>query len=1047
MTLRQDLFEALSLDQKALVNNVCERFEHALTSEDTPRVEDHLAGADGPVRSVLLRELLLLECVERLRRDDVIREEDLLVRFPGNADLIGDLVCQARRYAASSPDAAVGGVLPAADGAESPRKLGRFVLKRPLSSGGFATVYLAEDPRRDGPVALKVPHLEVLLTPALRRRFVFEAEAATALEHPHIVQVIEAGEMGFLCYLASRYVPGTSLAAWLRERKERGEFVPIDSAARLVATLARAMQHAHERGVLHCDLKPGNVLLAEGPDLFPIITDFGLARLIGVPSDLSQTGQVLGTPAYMAPEQARGRRKDLTPRSDVWALGAILYELLAGVPPFAGASPLEILHAALTEDPLPLRPRRRDVPADLEAVCLKCLEKEPQRRYPSAETLADDLDRFLRGEPIRARAAGAGERLVRWCRRRPVLAGLAGALLLALAGACAGTLYHSRTVEADRRETEAARHQAEENLATARQVLSELARVGKLPPTPEFDAQRQHQREALLKAEAFCRHLLEGPQATDEDRMALAEVCGQLDVLSFHFGDFSQAERAAKEAVTQWEDLARRNAGNRVYELGLAKAHQELGHRLSHRRDFTRALAHYRRAHSRLQTLARGGDRAIQADLFSVRLNLAERLVDLEGRQEARELLIQSRDQLTRLLHDGPPDPTLQELLAQTQVKLSLDLEVIGQAGEARQYCREARDLYRQLLGEQPHSSSIKYCLANCCELLARGGPAGGQDYAEAARLYEEAGRDLAPLAKVDPTSAGAVWSLGGIEECVARCHEAAGQFHLALEAYRKSVNRWEGLARKRPADPMFSYHLLTSLALLAKVQAKLELRDDTAATARQIAERIDQFARIPAGDMHQRGRVAWYLTELAPHLRRAGRDAEAHRAAERARQLYQELVEGAPEELSFQVGLSRAWREVSKFFWSVEDHSQVLHACKEALEVQRRVVEKAPLVIEYRAILDDRHFRLERALDALGRREEVLSSVREREKLWAGDTRRLRVIAADLRKLAGGLGPEEQRWKDCYLAESARLERRADNPTQRPGSGGSKGSAPVLVR
>jgi serine/threonine protein kinase len=386
------------------------------------------------------------------------------------------------------------------------RRMGNYELLAEVGRGGMGVVYKARQIGLGRIVALKLIRAGDDCGPQELARFRIEATAAAQLQHPNIVQVYEVGEEDGRPYLSLEWVDGGSL-----EQRLAGAPQPARDAAALVERLARAVQHAHERGVIHRDLKPGNILLVSGevvrggvvrgelsetsphpspltphPSLLtthqPKITDFGLARRwpIGetkheMHDGPTQTGAILGTPGYMAPEQAGGRSREVGPAADIYALGAILYALLTGRPPFRGVSVLETLEQVRSQEPVAPTRLQPNVGRDLETICLKCLAKEPERRYSSAEALADDLQRFLTGEPIRARPTSTWERAAKWAKRRPAVAGLLSALVMITALGLVGvTLLWRQTAAAlhaeqeERQRTQAAL--AGKTIALARQA-------------------------------------------------------------------------------------------------------------------------------------------------------------------------------------------------------------------------------------------------------------------------------------------------------------------------------------------------------------------------------------------------------------------------------------------------------------------------------------------------------------------------------------------------------------------------------------------------
>jgi len=476
-----------------------ESFQARLYRGQQPTLEDYLP--DSPAAALVLVELVHIELEFRLKHGEPVRIEEYLTRYPRLADdaagvveLVsaeytirrrGDPTLAWQSYLPRFPayqDALTARLPHAGDSmgqltlpsrevfeqegvADLPRVPGYEMLSE-LGHGGMGVVYKARQLALNRIVALKMLPAALQGNAAQRARFRVEVETIAQLQHPNIVQVYDVGECQGRPFFAMEFVEGGNLTDHCR-----GEAQPPNEAAELVETLAHAMHAIHAKGIIHRDLKPSNIVrTTEG---CPKITDFGLARNLS--SDLTASGEILGTPSYMAPEQAAGKVREIGPAADVYALGAILYELLTGRAPFHGMSVLDVVRQVQDSDPVTPRRLEPRTPRDLEIICLKCLRKEPGRRYASALDLAEDLQRFLKGEPVHARPPAWPERVVRWSRRRPAVAALLVVVCLIALAAPLALLGHTLQLEEaltrtqeERSRAQRAEEQARINEAEAR---------------------------------------------------------------------------------------------------------------------------------------------------------------------------------------------------------------------------------------------------------------------------------------------------------------------------------------------------------------------------------------------------------------------------------------------------------------------------------------------------------------------------------------------------------------------------------------------------
>ncbi|MDX1929682.1 MAG: serine/threonine-protein kinase [Pirellulaceae bacterium] len=792
-----------------------------------------------------------------------------------------------------------------------------------LGRGGMGVVYRALQPALRRQVALKMIAQGVHAGQSELMRFRREAEATAALHHPYIAQVYDVGELDGQPYIAMELIQGRALSEHLLSQPLR-----FEEAARLLVRLAQAIQHAHASGIVHRDLKPQNILLESFPDdiresdeLRPKIVDFGLAKRIEPSATVTSTGIIVGTPSYMSPEQATGNNALVGPSTDIYALGAILYEALAGRPPFKGVSPIETLTQVRTAEPVRPSVLRPGLPRDLETICLKCLQKSPKDRYLAATDLIEDLDRFLDGRPILARPVGLTRATWKWTKRHPAVAALIGVIILASASLTTlGLVYNASLRNAlGVAKTEQAR--ADENFQFAFQAVEQmLERVGfaQLADTPEMEGIRE---KLLAEAVEFYSKMLDDqPRADVDSRRQYYNAMTRLGKIQWTLGDKDSALRNLDQAIVAQQSLSAQYPERYDIQHEFAVSHINKGMVTQDAADFRHAIDVLQGISEAYPICKRELAQAIN-NLANVTASIAERerlhLRALELRQE--------------LLQASPDDSSLLYGLGETQHNLGFLYNTTGRTAESESAYREALRVFERLVNQHDSVTDYRNALAESMTHIASVVHTLGRTD-EAITLIERA-TDIRKL------SAARFPKLPAMREAVIRglLTQAAfliqtSRFARASEVSHEAVEMAIELAQKfdDASHQLVEAGSLTILATALSGELKMAEARETFERANSIYEALLKAEPTNPG----------YRTEAGVqfmNFSNALRQEDPKRAAEfnnRSTALLEQLVEDFPQRIDFQSYLFNAHGARATTYEVLGDYREAVVSWNRALQL-----------------------------------------------------------------------------------------------------------------
>jgi tetratricopeptide (TPR) repeat protein/predicted Ser/Thr protein kinase len=911
-------------------------------------------------------------CLETLESVQVTDRAELLARYPAFAEQLAQFFAQrdqidqlavplrsavqAARMRTTETPLPDGTIQEPGASTPGPRvgSAADYELLEVIARGGMGVIYKACQTRLNRTVALKMIRAGTLATPADLERFKAEAEAAAALDHPHIVPIYEVGDWPAedggppMPFFSMKLIEGGNLAG----HRDRWQ-TDVRAAVRLVIEVARAVHHAHQRGLLHRDLKPSNILLdADGR---PYVIDFGLAKWAMRDRDLTASGNVVGTPRYMAPEQTQGKKGAITTATDVYGLGVILYEVLTGRPPFQGDMVQDVLEQIRTREPERLSRINPQVDRDLETICLKCLEKEAEQRYGSAEALAEDLEHWRAGEPIHARRVGWRERTWRWCRRNPMIAvpSAVAALLLTvlLVALPIGIILiwreQQRSDEARWQEIEH-RQRAE---ASFRSALAGAEQLRKVRADPRLQkGELEDLRRVLLEAEKnIYEHFVDLHADKPDFQMERARAYWLLGNVMLELGSTDAALSHYRQSIAILAKLVEEFPTVVEYRSALAANHNNAGELCRRTNRASEAEQAFKAAADLNRALVQENSTVpkYQADLAQNYSNLSLLYTETNRFADAEQAFANAVSLLQDLTRQQPAVPEYQAELARVYDNMGLCYRNAGQRRQADQSFRESLAILKNLVRDHPNTPSYRGTLAQNSSNL-------GAWYweteqladaesvlLEALPLLKDLTRDHRLIPRYQDILAKSYMNLGNVYKATKRMKEAE-------QAFKEALKIQEVLAREYPKHPRYQGDLALSFHNLANLYGDT---NQTTAAEQAYLHAISIWHRLAESNPARpdyRFELALTHDSLGVLLMAMKQFPKAEEAFRKAILIRKKLVQDFPGRPDYRNNLAMTYNKLGVLAKDACKPQEAEDAYRQGLDIATKLAADFPAVSDY---------------------------------------------------------------------------------------------------